>query len=394
MTYDFDRCAPRRGTGCVKWDTAECGPDTIPMWVADMDFRVAEPIIEALHRRVEHGVFGYTEVGDAYYKALIDWFARRHAWTIRREWVIYTTGVVPAISAIIKAITLPGDKILIQSPVYNCFFSSIRNNGCGVEDNPLVYTDGTYHIDFDDFERKAADPKVRAFLLCNPHNPAGRVWSRSELERMNDICLRHNVMVIADEIHCELVMPGHRFTPFASVSAACEANAIVCNSPTKSFNIAGLQIANIICPDERVRERIDRAININETCDVGPLGVEAFIAAYNESEGWIDALCLYLNDNYQALRAHFAQHHPACTVTQLEGTYLVWVDIRSTGLDADALTRKLLEEGDVLVNSGMMYGEVSGRHFIRINIACPRHIMLEGLARISKVLDKLNHTTD
>jgi len=392
MTYNFDQIIQRRGTGCVKWDTAECGPDTIPMWVADMDFRVADPILDAVRLRVEHGVFGYTEVGDAYYHALTDWFARRHQWTIQREWVIYTTGVVPAISAVIKALTLPGDKILIQSPVYNCFFSSIRNNGCGVEDNALVYENGTYHIDFDDFERKASDPKVRAFLLCNPHNPAGRVWSREEMERMNDICLRHHVRVIADEIHCELVMPGHQYIPFASISPACEENAIVCNSPSKSFNIAGLQIANIICSNPFIRERIDRAININEICDVNPLGVEAFIAAYNESEDWIDQLCIYLNGNYEALADYFGQHHPQLTVTRLEGTYLVWLNISATGMDSDTLTKKLLEEGDVLVNSGMMYGEDTGRDFIRINIACPRSRMLEGLRRMSKVLDHLDNT--
>ena len=394
MTYDFDHSPQRRGSGCVKWDTAECGPRTLPMWVADMDFRVAEPIVDALRRRVEHGVFGYCEVSDAYYEALNGWFSRRHQWTIQREWVIYTTGVVPAISAVIKALTLPGDKVLIQSPVYNCFFSSIRNNGCMVEDSPLVYADGTYHIDFDDFERRAADPKVRAFLLCNPHNPAGRVWSREELERLHDICLRHHVRVIADEIHCELVMPGHRFTPFASISEACEENTIVCNSPSKSFNTAGLQVANIICRNPELRERIDRAVNINETCDVNPMGVEAFIAAYNESGEWIDQLCLYLSDNYQALRKHFAKRHPELTVTRLEGTYLVWLHIAPTGLDADTLTRRLLEEGDVLVNSGTMYGEEAGRDFIRINIACPRSQMLEGLERISKVIDNLHHTTN
>jgi cystathionine beta-lyase len=393
MTYDFDHGPQRRGSGCVKWDTAECGPGTLPMWVADMDFRVAEPIIDALRRRVEHGVFGYTEVGDAYYEALTSWFERRHQWTIRREWVIYTTGVVPAISAVIKALTLPGDKVLIQSPVYNCFFSSIRNNGCTVEDSPLVYENGSYHIDFADFERKAADPKVRVFLLCNPHNPAGRVWTRDELERLNDICLRHQVRVIADEIHCELVLPGYHYIPLASISDACEENTIVCNSPSKSFNTAGLQIANIICRNPFMRERIDRAVNINETCDVNPLGVEAFIAAYNESSEWIDQLCRYLSDNYQALLDHFSQRHPQLTVTRLEGTYLVWVQISATGLDADTLTKKLLEEGDVLVNSGTMYGEVTGRDFIRINIACPRSQMIKGLNRISKVIDNINNTT-
>ncbi len=384
MTYDFDQPSDRRGTHCVKWDTAEAR-DAIPMWVADMDFRVAQPITDALLRRVRHGVFGYTEVPDAYYQAIIDWFARRHAWTIDRSWVLYTSGVVPAISVVVKALTQPGDKVLIQTPVYNCFFSSVRNNGCETAENPLVYSSGTYHVDFDDMERKAADPKVKLFVLCNPHNPAGRVWTREELEKMNDICLRHGVKVVSDEIHCELVMPGHRFIPFASVSQACQDNSITCNSPSKSFNTAGLQIANIICNDAGIRQRIDRAININEVCDVNPFGVEALIAAYNESGEWIDQLCAYLHANYTCLCEYFRDHLPTLGVTRLEGTYLVWVDIRSTGKTSDEVKELLLHQGHVLVNSGTMYGQ-NGEGFIRINIACPRSQLTEALGRMAQVL--------
>ena len=223
----FDEIIERRGTGCYKWDVEEA-QGALPMWVADMDFRVAQPIIDALHRRVEHGVFGYTLVGDRYYEAVINWFKRRHGWTIRREWIQYTSGVVPALSAIIKALTEPGDKVLLQTPVYNCFFSSIRNNGCEVEETHLVADGDSWRVDFDDMERKAADPRVKLFVLCNPHNPAGRVWTREELARMNDICLRHGVRVIADEIHCELVMPGYHYTPFASVSDECLHNSVTC----------------------------------------------------------------------------------------------------------------------------------------------------------------------
>ena len=271
MPSIFDQTVDRRGSGSVKWDCEEAR-GTIPMWVADMDFRAATPIIEALSRRVSHGVFGYTQVPDAYYEAIIHWFARRHSWHIDREWIIYTSGVVPALSAVVKALAQPGDKVIIQTPVYNCFFSSIRNNGCIIEENPLVYDGHTYHIDFHDLERKAADPSARLLVVCNPHNPAGRVWTPDELERMNDICLRHGVRVVSDEIHCELVMPGHRFTPFASISPACQDNCITLNSPSKSWNIAGLQIANIICNNPDIRQRIDRAININEVCDVNPFG--------------------------------------------------------------------------------------------------------------------------
>ena len=385
MTYDFDYPTDRRGTHCVKWDTAEA-KGAIPMWVADMDFRVAQPITNALLRRVEHGVFGYTEVPETYYQSIIDWFSRRHNWTIDRSWILYTSGVVPAISAVVKALTQPGDKVLIQTPVYNCFFSSIRNNGCEVVENPLIYASNTYHIDFDDMERKASDAKVKVFLLCSPHNPAGRVWSKEELERMNDICLRHGVKVVADEIHCELVMPHHRYIPFASISESCQANSITCNSPSKSFNIAGLQIANIICNDQSTLRRIDRAININEICDVNPFGVEALIAAYNESEDWIEQLCQYLHGNYTYLADFFHTNLPSLGVTRLEGTYLVWVDIRALGKTSDEVKELLLSQGQVLVNSGTMYGREAGEGFIRINIACPRRQLAEALGRMSRVL--------
>ncbi len=370
MTYSFDEIINRRGTGCYKWDISEA-QGALPMWVADMDFRVAQPIIDALHRRVEHGIFGYTLVGDRYYEAVINWFGRRHGWTIQREWIQYTTGVVPAISAVVKALTEPGDKVLLQTPVYNCFFSSIRNNGCEMAETRLVADGDSWHVDFDDMERKAADPRVKLFILCTPHNPCGRVWTPEELERMNDICLRHGVKVVADEIHCELVMPGYHYTPFASVSEACQHNSITCNSPSKSFNTAGLQIANIICDDPATRRRIDRAININEVCDVNPFGVEALIAAYNECEDWIEQLNEYLQGNYLALKAMLAERHPEWKVTRLEGTYLVWVDIRATGKTSAEVTDWLLKEKHILVNSGTMYGE-AGEGFIRINIACPR----------------------
>lgn len=387
MKYDFDEIVNRRGTNSVKWDEAK-EEDVIPMWVADMDFKAAPCILEALKKRVDHGVFGYTMVPDSYYESIISWFERRHQWHIKRDWIIYTSGVVPAISAIIKALTEPGDKVLVQTPVYNCFFSSIRNNGCTTAENALVRKGNSYEIDFDDFERQAADEKTKVFLLCNPHNPAGRVWTQEELSRMNDICLRHNVKVIADEIHCELVMPGHEFTPFAAVSKACQDNCITTNSPTKSFNIAGLQIANIITNNAEDRQKIDRAININEVCDVNPFGVIALQAAYNEGEDWINQLNVYLWENYQALKTFFKDNLPQLKVIDLEGTYLVWVNVRATGITGNELTDKLLKEGKVFVNRGTMYGETTGEDYIRINIAMPRSLMLEGLKRMKDVIDK------
>ena len=385
--YDFDQLLNRRGSHSVKWDEPE-QEGVIPMWVADMDFMAAPAIQEALRKRVEHGVFGYTLVPDVYYDAIVNWFGRYHHWTIDRQDIIYTTGVVPAISCAIQALTMGGENVLIQTPVYNCFFSSIRNSGSNIVENPLKRQGDTYVIDFDDFERKCADEKTTAFLLCNPHNPAGRVWTKEELQRMNDICMRHHVRVIADEIHCELVMPGYTFTPFASISAACRDNSVTLNSPSKSFNIAGLQIANIICHDPAMRRRINRQVNINEVCDVNPFGVEALMAAYNDSRDWLVALNDYLWENYQTLCRFCEEQLPQWKVLKLEGTYLPWVDITATGMTSDALADLLLREAKVMVNSGTMYGAQTGEGYIRLNIACPRARMLEGLERIKKVFIK------
>ncbi len=384
-TFDFDTVINRRGTNSYKWDIVK-EEDVIPLWVADMDFKAAPAILEALKKRVEHGVFGYTLVPDSYYEAIINWFARRHNWQIDRSWIIYTTGVVPAVSCAIKALTLPGEKVLIQTPDYNCFFSSIKNNGCEVAENELVRRGDSYEVDFEDFERQCADEKTAVFLLCNPHNPAGRVWTKEELEHMNDICLAHGVRVISDEIHCELVMPGHRFMPFAAISDTCRDNSVVLNSPTKAFNIAGLQIANIICADPAMRRRIDRAVNINEVCDVNPFGVVALQAAYNESEEWLDSLNHYIWGNYLALKEFIAKELPRLEVTRLEGTYLAWVDIKATGLTSDEAYGKLMKEGRVYVNSGTMYGRRAGEGYLRINLACPRATLLEGMKRMGGVL--------
>ena len=383
--YNFDEIVNRRGTNCVKWDV-ENEDGIIPMWVADMDFPAAPAIRKAVEARAKHGVYGYTIVPDSYYRAIISWFKRRHGWTIDREWIIYTTGVIPAISAAIKALTMPGEQVLIQTPVYNCFFSSIKNQGCQILENPLKRNGNSYVVDWDDFERKCADEKTTVFLLCNPHNPSGRVWTKAELARMNEICLRHRVAVVSDEIHCELVMPGNKFTPFAAVNEDCKNNGVTLNSPTKNFNIAGLQIANIVCANPVWRRRIDRAINIFEVCDVNPFGPVALEAAYNDSENWMDELNEYLFANYQLLCDTFAKELPQYEVMRLEGTYLVWVDVRPSGLSSDEVAEKLLKEGRVQVNSGTMYGQTTGEGYVRINIACPRATLIEGLKRMVDVL--------
>lgn len=389
--FDFDTPIDRRASGSYKWDepVAEGAPaDFIPLWVADMDFQAAPAIRRALADRVAHGVFGYTQVTDAYYEAILSWFSRRHGWAIERADILYTSGVVPALSCAIKALAMPGEQVVVLSPVYNCFFSSIRNNGCQVLECPLVYEEATYHIDWESFEACCAQEKTTLFLLCNPHNPAGRVWTPEELARLNAICLRHGVIVVSDEIHCELVMPGYRFTPFAAVSEACRDNAIVLNSPSKSFNTAGLQIANIVCHNPDWRRRIDRAININEVCDVNPFGPVALIAAYNESEDWLDALNLYIQGNYSLLCGFIARELPALTVTRLEGTYLAWLDIRSLSGSTGHLTDRLRDEAHVLVSPGTLYGAVTGEGFLRLNLATQRARLAEALQRMLPVLSQ------
>ena len=381
MEYPFDELIERRGTGCVKWDEMS-DADIIPLWVADMDFAVAPAIQEAIRKRAAHPVFGYTYVQDDYYEAVISWFLRRHHWTIQREWILYTTGVVPAMSCVIKALTMPGEKVLILSPDYNCFFSSIRNNGCEVLENKLVRKNYSFEIDWNDFEIKCADEKTTVFLLCNPHNPTGRIWTRKELERMRDICHLHHVRIVSDEIHCELIMPGYHFCPMGII----DSEAIILNSPSKSFNIAGLQIANIICQDAEIRRRIDRAININEVCDVNPFAPIAVKAAYNESEEWIDELNQYLWQNYQTLDLFFSEELPQCKVCKLEGSYLVWIDVSALGIPVEQLCERLLNKGKVWVNPGTMYGTESGKGYIRINLACPRNRLIEGLKRIKATI--------
>lgn len=387
MKYDFDEIIPRRNTRSYKWDSA-ADDNVLPLWVADMDFRTAPAVVEALERRVKHGIFGYVKVPDEYYQAVTNWFAQRHGWQFQKEWMIYTSGVVPAISAIIKALAEPGDGIVVQTPVYNCFFSSIRNNGCRIVSNPLIYDGRTYRMDFEDLETKTADPNVKAMLLCNPHNPAGRVWTRDELIRLGEICRRNHVTVISDEIHCELVFPGHTYLPFASISDQHLWNSVTCISPSKSFNLAGLQIANIIARDDALRQRIDRAININEVCDVNPFGVEATIAAYNQGEEWLMQLLGYLHGNYEALCEFFGKYLPQIAVTELEGTYLVWTDCRKLGLSSDVLQSRLLAEAGVWLNSGTMYG-AEGEGFMRWNIACPRSVLAQAMERFRDFVDSL-----
>ncbi|MCG6189505.1 MalY/PatB family protein [Maribellus maritimus] len=389
MQNNFDKKIKRRGSNSYKWDSDKKG-DVLPMWVADMDFKTAQPIIDALAERVHHGVFGYAKVPDDYYNAVIRWFERRHNFKVEKEWMIYTIGVVPAISATILALTEPGDKVIVQEPVYNCFFSSIRNNKCESFSNDLICKDGKYTIDFEDLEQKASDPKAKLILLCNPHNPAGRVWTKEELEQVGEICLRNNVIVVADEIHCDLVHPGYTHIPFASLGQQFLENSVTCTAPSKTFNLAGLQVANIFAYDPEIRKKVDKAININEVCDISPFAVEGLIAAYTheDSEKWLDDLRAYLRDNYLLVKDFFTENFPQFPILPLEATYLVWIDTSVLDIKSEKLTELLIENGKVWLNEGTVYGD-AGEGFMRMNIACPRDVLHEGLNRIKKAFDKV-----
>lgn len=388
MKFDFDSIPERRGTGCVKWDEAPEG--VIPMWVADMDFKAAPFIIDALQKRLDHGVFGYSIVGEDYYQAVIDWFGRRRGWKIEKEWIIYTPGVIPSLSACVKAFTHPGDKVATHTPAYNHFFSSIRNNGCSLVECRLQRQGESFIIDFEQMEMELSDPSVKIFILCNPHNPTGRVWSEAELQQVGRICKRTSTILITDEIHCEIEMPGYHYTPYAVAALKDEEIAempyIQLSSPTKNFNIAGLQISNIICPSAEWRARIDRAVNDNEVCDVNPFGIAALKAAYSpEGQEWLCQMNAYVYDNYLLLRDTMKQEF-GITVCELQGTYLAWIDCASLSLDTDQIQERLTNESGVWINGGSMYADA---RYMRINLATSHSLFREGLSRIVTGLHQL-----
>ena len=386
--YNFNVCPDRQGTESVKWDLY---PGTLPMWVADMDFRVAPEIQEALQKRLNHGVFGYELIPDNYFEVMGRWFAQRHGWEgIARENIVPTTGVIAAYSAAIKAMTVPGDKVLVMTPCYNAFFPAIRNNKCGQLESPLKFDGKHYIVDWDDFEAKVK--QARVFLLCNPHNPVGRVWTREELLLMAEICRRNNVFVVSDEIHCELTYPGHDYTPWATLPEQYVKNSVSCISPTKAFNIAGIQIANIFAADPDILKKMDRAINDNECCDVNVFGVTALQTAYDKGGPWLDALRNYLYHNARTVCCFLEDEIPGVVCPPLEGTYLMWLDCRCAlkpgepleGF-SERLANHLREKHGLVLSTGTIYG-AAGEGFERLNIACPRTRLLDGLDRLKQGL--------
>lgn len=389
MAFDFDTIIDRTHTDCLKYDAAVRRgrpADVLPFWVADMDFPTAPAIIEALQQRVQHGIFGYSEADpDRYHAVLDDWFSRRHGWHVEKEWLLQTPGVVFALATAVKAFTKPGDTVLIQQPVYYPFSEVIVDNRRKRVSSDLVLKDGHYEIDFADVEAKIVANDVKLFLLCSPHNPVGRVWTRDELTRLGDICLKHDVIIVADEIHEDFVWQGHTHIPFASLGETYAKRSVVCTSPSKTFNIAGLQVSNIFIPNESLRIKFKKEIDRAGYSQLNTLGLTASEAAYTGGEEWLDALKIYLQGNIDFLASYVKQYVPQLTLIQPEGTYLLWLDFRKLGLTEPEREDLLLHKAKLWLDSGAIFGKV-GEGFERINIACPRATLQQGLDQLRQAI--------
>ncbi len=385
MDYHFDEYIDRKGTDNIKWDAAE--PDVLPMWIADMDFKTAPAIQAALETRVAHGVFGYTLTPDRFFDAIIGWWQKRHGYALQKDWIRPVTGVIPALSATIRALTAAGDKVLVQPPVYNHFYITIAHCGRQVVENDLIFAEGHYRIDFADLEAKAADTDVKLLMLCNPHNPAGRVWAPEDLKRIGEICARHGVIVLSDEIHSDLVYDGNKHIPFASLGSVTGPRSITVSSPSKTFNLAGLQVGYLFSEDTDLMKQIQQVLKVQEMELLSPFAIEALVAAYEHGADWLESLKIYLRGNYTYLTDFCAAHLPEIKVVPLEATYLVWLDCRAIFTSSADFADKLTRQEKLWLNPGTMYGN-AGEGFLRINIACARSLLEEGLARLAEGIMK------
>lgn len=380
MPYDFDKLTDRRGSHSMKWDVSE---GELPMWVADMDFETAPEITEALRRRADHGIFGYTVVPDTWREAVTGWWERRHEYKMEKDWLIFCTGVVPAISSAVRKLTTVGEDVLVQTPVYHIFFNSIRNNGRGIIENQLLYDGKNYRIDWSDLEKKLENPQTALMILCNPHNPTGSIWTREDLKRIGTLCAANHVRVISDEIHCDLTEPGYHYIPFASVSNECEQNSITCIAPTKAFNLAGLQTAAVVVPNEDLRHKMERALNTDEVAEPNAFAIDAAIAAFTMGDKWLDALRSYLTDNRRVVRDFLKDEIQDITPVQSHATYLLWLDCSKSMKDATELCHYMRSKTGLYLSAGITYGG-NGNQFLRMNTACPRVRLKDGLERLKK----------
>lgn len=388
MKYDFDKVIERRGTDCIKYDFAEAfgiPSDALPMWVADMDFPAPESVLDALRANVDHGIFGYPGVGPDYAEAVIGWFRNRFDWQTEPEWIVRTPGVVFGLAVAVRAFTEPGDAVLIQPPVYRPFFSVVRNNGRRLVKNPLVLRDGRYEIDFEGFEKAVVDDNVRLFILCSPHNPVGRVWTAEELKHIGEICLRHDVIVVSDEIHCDFAWPEHPHTPFVKAAPEMAERAVVCTAPSKTFNLAGLQASNLFVPGKSLRERLTRELARTGLEELSSLAITACKAAYRTGGPWLDALKAYLRGNFDYMREFLRQELPMLRLIEPEGTYLAWVDFSALGLSTDALHDLIANKARLWLDDGHIFGK-EGAQYQRFVLACPRATVEEAMKRLKSAL--------
>ena len=386
MKYDFDKIINRKNTFSYKYDVAD---NILPMWVADMDFKTAPKIIKQLEKRVEHGIFGYSIVPQAWYESYINWWDRRHHFKMEKEWLIFVSGVVAAISSVVRRLTLPAEKVLIQTPVYNIFFNSIINNGRYVAENPLIYDGNSYQIDFKDLEEKLKDPQVRLFILCNPHNPVGKIYSKDELDKVGQLCKKYNVVVLSDEIHCDITRKNYEYVPFASVSKTNLENSITCLSASKAFNLAGMQSAAVCIPNNDLYLRVNRGLNNDEIAEPNAFAIISTITAFNECEDWLEQLNAYIDNNYRIVNEYLLKNIPQIKCVKSYATYLLWLDCSSLKIDANKLQDFIKKETGLYLCSGLEYGN-PGQYFLRMNIACSKKTLLDGLNRLNKAIKKIN----
>ena len=380
MKYDFDSVTDRRGTDSMKWEVKE---NELPMWVADMDFKAAPEILDGIRDRLDHGILGYPVIPDEWYDAYVNWWERRHGFRMKKEGLIFCSGVIPAISTMIRAFTEPGANVLIQPPVYNCFFDIIKGNRRRVQENPLIYKNGSYEIDFDDLDRKMSDPATSLMLLCNPQNPSGKIWGREDLGLIGELAERHGVTVISDEIHCDLTEPGKGYNPFASVSDICARVGISCIAPTKAFNLAGLKTAAAYVSDPDLKEKVRRAFNTDELSEPNSFAGVAAITAFEKGEQWLDELLVYVSENRKRVGDFLLKEIPEIKAVKGEATYLIWLDVSAVSGDVSGFAASLRAKTGLFLSPGYIFGE-QGRNFVRMNIACPRSILMDGLARLKK----------
>lgn len=378
--YDFDTPVERRHTGSLKWDVGE---SELPMWVADMDFKTAPEIVEALRERIEIGAYGYSVVPDEWYDAIGDWWETRHHFRLQKDWLLFSTGVVPTLSSVVRKLTTPAEHVVIQTPVYNIFYNCILNNGRTVLENPLTYENGRYEMDFTDLEEKLKNPQTSLMILCNPQNPSGKIWERDTLARVGELCAKHHVTVIADEIHCDLTMPGKEYIPFASVSDDCRNNSITCIAPTKTFNLAGMQTSAISVPNPFLRHKVNRGINTDEVAEPNFFAVTAAVAAFKEGAPWLDALRGYLQKNKEIVADFIGRELPGIRLVQSDATYLLWLDCGAITKESKELAGFIRKETGLFLSDGAQYGG-NGAEFLRLNIACPALVLKEGLARLKQ----------